>query len=213
MAGTPRIIAYRGHHQWIYSNSICLKDGAHEGFVYDKVIAMSLKSLILLSAAFSVSIASAQQFAEWNGKKMPDFVMTTIKGMHLTTKQLRGKVVLFDFWATWCGPCKMASPAMDQLEKHYRKQGLVVIGADVLENSPGAAGATKYAKEHGYSYTFTYDNNGLAQTLKIDSIPAFALMDRKGTIRWANVGLPPGGAGPLYAYLQPMVEKLLAKHG
>src|ERR1700735_2737100 len=99
--------------------------------------------------------------------------MTTIKGKRLTTKQLRGKVVLFDFWATWCGPCKAASPAMDQLQKHYGKDGFVVIGADVLENAPGPSGAKNYAKSHGYGYTFTYDNNGLARTLNINTIPAF----------------------------------------
>jgi thiol-disulfide isomerase/thioredoxin len=170
---------------------------------------MSPKPLILLSACFLASIGSAQQFEAWTNKKMPSFVMKTIKGKLLSNKELRGKVVLFDFWATWCGPCKQASPAVDELAKRFKGQGLVVVGADVFENSPGPAGAKKYVAEHGYSYTFTYDNDKLARQLQIASIPAFALVDRKGVIRYAWSGIPGGGAGPLYAFMKPLIAKMV----
>jgi thiol-disulfide isomerase/thioredoxin len=153
-------------------------------------------------------MASAQSFN--TEKKMPEFEMVTTAGKHLTMKNLRGKVVLFDFWATWCGPCKAASPAMQKLYETFRSKGLMVIGADGMENEPGPGGAIAYAKAHHYSYTFTYGNDILEGHLGIRSIPAFALVDKHGVIRNAQVGLPPGGPAAIYAYYSPLVKKLLA---
>ncbi|HWD38458.1 MAG TPA: TlpA disulfide reductase family protein [Fimbriimonas sp.] len=168
-----------------------------------------LRVSVLAVAALAASLAGAQDFGSSQGKPMPQFIITTIGGKKITNKQLKGKVVLFDFWATWCGPCKMASPAMQKLAKTYGSKGLVVIGADTFENSPGPAGARAYAKEHKYTYTFTYENDGLAHSLGITGIPAFALVDKKGVIRDALTGVPHGGAEELYAALSRRVASLL----
>jgi thiol-disulfide isomerase/thioredoxin len=153
-----------------------------------------LKSLLAgiaaLSSALFVNPALGQDFSRLNGKAMPPFVLTTIGGKKITNRSLKGKVVLFDFWATWCGPCKMASPAMQKIYEAYSKKGVVVIGADTFERNPGPAGAKGYKAEHKYAYTFTYDNDGLARTLGIQAIPAFALVDQHGIIRGTLNGVP-----------------------
>jgi cytochrome c biogenesis protein CcmG/thiol:disulfide interchange protein DsbE len=172
---------------------------------------MSMKSLLILSAATLSTLSFGQGFEAWRNKPMPDFIMTTISGKRMTTKSLRGKVVLFDFWATWCGPCKMASPAMEALSEKYKTKGLVVVGADVLENTPGPSGAKSYSKEHHFGYTFTYDNNGLAKTMEISSIPAFCLVDKDGVVRTAVIGVPPSGPKGIYAFFEPKIKKLLGK--
>jgi thiol-disulfide isomerase/thioredoxin len=128
------------------------------------------------------------------GKPFPAFKMVDSKGKAVTNKSLKGKVVLIDFWATWCGPCKMGMPTMQRLYAKFRKQGLVVIGADVLENGKDAA--TKgfaYAKSQKLSYLFTTQGDSVAQKLGIQGIPALFLLDKNGVIRDAKTGFDPSG--------------------
>lgn len=110
--------------------------------------------------------------------------MKTIKGTTLTTANTKGKVVLLDFWASWCGPCKAASPTMESLHKANASKGLVVVGVNGLENKKGPEAAKAYQKKNGYSYTFTYDNDPLIDRLKIEGVPTFIVVDRKGKVTY-----------------------------
>ena len=123
------------------------------------------------------------------GKPAPAFKMTDIKGKVWTNQNLKGKVVVLDFWATWCGPCKMASPSMQKLHEKYGKKGLVVIGAETLEGG-AAAGAKKYAAEHHFTYTFTTNNDALTSQLGIAAIPAFVIIGTDGKVARTETGVP-----------------------
>jgi thiol-disulfide isomerase/thioredoxin len=130
--------------------------------------------------------------------------MKDTAGHKVTDKSLRGKVVLLDFWATWCGPCKLASPAMQELHKKYAKQGLVVIGANTGDGGSVTAAPT-YAKQHHYTYMFTTANDGYATKLNITGIPAFVIVDRKGVVRRVQMGY-----APVLAYqFEDVVKQLL----
>jgi thiol-disulfide isomerase/thioredoxin len=115
--------------------------------------------------------------------------MKSTTGKTLNNSNLKGRVVLLDFWATWCGPCKAASPTMQALHAKYAKQGLVVVGANTFEHGvdPKTA-ATGYQKEHGYTYTFTYGNDALATSLGIRGIPAFIFIGKDGKVAKAMIG-------------------------
>ena len=141
------------------------------------------------------------------GKKMVPFKMTDIKGKTWTNASLKGKVVILDFWATWCGPCKMASPTMQKLHEKYAKQGLVVVGADVFEQTDSKAASTGYAKEHKYTYTFTTANDNLAKSLGIANIPAFVFVGRDGKIAKVQTGF----GTEIPAKFEATVKDLLAK--
>jgi thiol-disulfide isomerase/thioredoxin len=153
-------------------------------------------------------MASAQstKFEKMVGKPLPSFTMTTTKGQKLTNASLKGKVTLIDFWATWCGPCKAATPTIQKLHTDWGKKGLMVIGADTYEN--GAKGtAAPYAKQHSYTYTFSENNDKLATSLGIEGIPAFVLVDKKGVIRKVWTGFP--GADALYSDITKAAKPLL----
>lgn len=160
----------------------------------------------LLAVALSGATMAQEFGAHWKGKAMPAFKMTDTKGKVHTNSSLKGKVVLLDFWATWCGPCKAASPTMQKLHTKYASKGLVVVGANVFEQGPKAAtAAADYAKEHKYTYTFTKGNDALAAKLGINGIPAFLFIDRKGVIREVQVGFDESLAGKF----EQTVQKLL----
>ncbi|HRK22275.1 MAG TPA: TlpA disulfide reductase family protein [Fimbriimonadaceae bacterium] len=143
------------------------------------------------------------------GKPLPAMKMTDINGKTHTNASLKGKVVLLDFWATWCGPCKAASPSMDMLHKKYAKQGLVVIGANAMDGS--AADSKKksisYQREHKYSYNFTYNNDAFAKSAGVGGLPTFIFVGRDGKVAKVQVGF----GDSLVAQFESTIKSLLAK--
>jgi cytochrome c biogenesis protein CcmG/thiol:disulfide interchange protein DsbE len=146
----------------------------------------------LVYGAFAYGQGSVASFA---GKKVPAFTATTFNGKKISNATLKGKPYILDFWATWCGPCKAASPTMQAIHKKYGGKGLVVIGADVLENPGGLPMAKKYPKEHGYTYTFTTGNEKLGETLGIEGIPCIIFVDKTGKIKAVRTGFD-GASSP-----------------
>lgn len=154
---------------------------------------MKLKSLVhaVAVAAVAASFASVAsglpgnstpKVLRWQGKPLPRIHMRSISGRTITNRTLRGKVVIIDFWATWCGPCRAASPIMQRMHAKYGGRGLVVIGADVWEKGETKNPAQNYAKSHGYTYQFTVKNEALAKKLGFEGIPTMLIVDRHGKI-------------------------------
>lgn len=148
-----------------------------------------MKKPLMFVLTAAVALGSAMAFGQgpekFEGKKLPAFTMKDTAGKTISDKSLKGKVVLIDFWATWCAPCVAASPMMNRLHQKYAKQGLVVVGANISDK-PGSA--VKYKKEHKYGYTFTTGGEKLAQSLGVQGIPAFIFVDRNGKIADVQVG-------------------------
>jgi cytochrome c biogenesis protein CcmG, thiol:disulfide interchange protein DsbE len=172
-----------------------------------KAINAVLKGFTALAVVGALGVAMAQRPATTLvGKPLPAVKMTDLKGKVHTNASLRNKVVLLDFWATWCGPCKAASPVMQSLHTKFGTKGLVVIGA----NAEGTGGDTKketaaYAKKHKYTYTFTHSNDALSSKLGVVGLPTFILIDRKGVVREVFTGFGRGSAEEMEA----AVKKLL----
>jgi len=171
---------------------------------------MKFRSLFLICTACCAAIVVGQtssKFDTFVGKPAPAFKMTDLSGKSWTNKSLMGKVVILDFWATWCGPCKQASPFMDKLYKKYKSKGLVVIGAETLDAGDPAQ-AKAYAKEHGYSYVFTTKNESLGKALDVPGLPAFVIIGKDGKIARTQTGLPQKIAD-LYPSFEKTVKGLL----
>lgn len=104
--------------------------------------------------------------------------------------KLEGKVVLVDFWASWCGPCKEALPAYDALYKKYGKNGFVVLGVNVDDE---AKAGQEFLKEHKVSFSQVFDDGKkLVSAIGVETMPSSFLIDKKGKVKVAHLGFRAG---------------------
>jgi peroxiredoxin len=117
------------------------------------------------------------------GDRAPDFALTTIDGDTVRLSDFRGKVVLLDFWATWCGPCRLEMPYVKSAFDRYHDRGLEIIGVS-LDNTPTEVRA--YTKMSGMAWPQILQGRGtmtpLKQSYGIRTIPAAFLIDQKGMV-------------------------------
>lgn len=120
--------------------------------------------------------------ASWVGKAAPTFNLKTTEGRTVSNQSLRGRVVLMDFWASWCGPCKKASPVMERLHRAHNARGLTVLGVNVMEDERGPQVAADYKRKNRYTFTFAYEGDALAERLGVTGVPHFVLVNRQGRV-------------------------------
>ena len=117
----------------------------------------------------------------------PKWALKDLDGNTVSGEQLRGKVVVLDFWATWCGPCLMEIPGYVQMQQKYGKEGLVIVGASVDQG--GAEVVKAFAGKKGINYTMVMADEAVVTAFGgIEAIPTTFLIDRNGQIRDRKLG-------------------------
>jgi peroxiredoxin len=135
------------------------------------------------------------------GKPAPDFTLKDVDGRDMTLASLRGKAVLLDFWATWCEPCRQATPHIQALHGQFKDKGLTVVGIDT--NEP-AETARKYFAEEKYTFAnLLGSGNDVIKNYGANGIPLVVLIGRDGIVRYVHRGW---GSG---MDLAPEVKKLI----
>ena len=119
--------------------------------------------------------------------KLPDFSIQDINGKTISPADWAGKVVLINFWATWCGPCRSEIPELIAFQEHYADQ-LVIVGLSVDEGSP--ADVKKFASEAGMNYTVAIADMALQKAFGgVSAVPATFIVNSEGGIVQRHVGL------------------------
>jgi peroxiredoxin len=146
-------------------------------------------SLLLYSCSGSNPVevkGLAQQTG--NLKTAPDFTLKDANGSAVKLSDYRGKVVLLNFWATWCGPCKIEIPWFMEFEQQYKDQGLEVLG--IAMDDDGWAAVKPYIAQHKMNYRVVVGDDAVANLYGgIDSLPTTFVINREGKVVDTHVGL------------------------
>jgi peroxiredoxin len=158
-----------------------------------------------IGAALLFAALAAPAAALEKGDKAPDFSAPGVSGGTISLASYRGKVIYLDFWASWCGPCAQALPALDKLRQEFRANDFQVVAVNV-DRQPKLAQA--FLKKRPIGYPSAIDPKGsLPARFGVDSMPTSFLIDRNGVVRHVQRGFREGDVAPL----REQIEKLVAE--
>jgi peroxiredoxin len=144
-----------------------------------------LLSVAALLACGAVSASTLQP-----SSMAPDFTLRSMDGPNLRLNEQRGRVVMVNFWATWCGPCRQEMPHLNKLHDKYRDAGFVLLGVNIDDN---ARAAIDLANKLGLRFPVLLDTDKTVSRLyDLGSMPATVLIDREGRVRHLHRGYREG---------------------
>lgn len=125
-----------------------------------------------------------------NGAPAPVFQLNSAAGGRVNLADYRGQVVLLNFWASWCGPCRTEMPILEQLHKQYKAKGFTMVGVNV---EPNSGDALKALQKTPVSFPILFDTDSTVSKLyQVQGMPNTVILDRKGNVRYVHRGYKPG---------------------
>lgn len=142
--------------------------------------------LVLVATLLGVSVLCAASGPAVVGRRAPELRLPDAGGRTVSLSDLRGKVVLVDFWASWCAPCRQSFPALTELQELFRARGLEVVAINVDQQRRDA---DAFLADRPRTMTIVFDPAGNApRAFDVQGMPASFLLARDGTIRFAHEG-------------------------
>jgi peroxiredoxin len=143
----------------------------------------SLMGLVLLAATTASGTAGARVAPQ---AAAPDFTLRQIDGPNLRLGEQRGRVVMVNFWATWCGPCRQEMPQLDRLYQKYKSSGFVLLGVNVDDDARKAADV---AAKLGVTFPVLLDTDkAVSRLYDLSTMPSTVIIDRDGKVRYLHRG-------------------------
>jgi thiol-disulfide isomerase/thioredoxin len=150
---------------------------------------MPQRTFIVLLACVS-TLLSFSAAADIVGQPAPDFALRSMKGPSMRLSEHLGEVVIINFWATWCGPCRQEMPLLDELYGKYQRAGLVLLSVNIDE---AAEPAIEMAQTLKVSYPVLFDTRKeVSRAYDVSAMPVTVLVDRAGVVRYVSEGFKPG---------------------
>jgi len=136
------------------------------------------------------------------GEAAPTFSLTDIDGNPVSLGSLRGKVVVLDLFATWCGPCQSQMAELSEVRARYSASDVVILSIDV-DTRETASQAREFKADYGATWAFAMDTDGVGDKYGATAIPTLAIVDRAGKLAYSNQGLEDADA--LIARIDPLL--------
>jgi DsbE subfamily thiol:disulfide oxidoreductase len=146
-------------------------------------VAVAVVLLALLTYGFLSSRSGGRL---QRGELVPDFTLALLDGSEVTLAELRGQVVVLNFWASWCAPCRLEASALQSVWEAYRDQGVVFVGV-TYHDAQGASLA--FINEYGITYPNGVDKRGqISRDYGVTGVPETYVIDREGRLTWFQIG-------------------------
>jgi len=166
------------------------------------ICAMARRLLLLTLAALVITSCSKGDIGHSLSGGAPDFRLPAVDGSMVSMSDYNGKVVLVDFWATWCPPCQEMIPILSKLHKNYSEEGLVILGVSLDRDGLGELGT--FVHEKMIPYKVVMGDNRISNAFGgVSSIPTLYLVDRDGRLVRKLAG------SHTYGELEEQVKKYL----
>ena len=176
--------------------------------LWDIVMALSLIAAILWTVASRVPSAVGAPLSSSpsprEGFFAPDFALDTLQGEQVRLSDLRGKIVVVNFWTTWCPPCRAETPALETSYESYQDSDVVVLGVN-LTDQDSLPEVESFVQEFGLTYPILLDRDGAVGLMyQLSGLPTTFFISREGIIRTVVVG------GPMSeTFIRSKIEALL----
>ena len=159
---------------------------------------------VWLAAALGLAAAEAGA-TRAAAVKAPDFTLPTIGGTNLRLQEQRGRVVMVNFWATWCGPCRVEMPHLNRLYEKYRASGFVLLGVNIDEEPHKAA---DLAAKLGLRFPVLLDSEKKVSRLyDLTAMPSTVLIDRDGRVRYVHRGYRDGNENTYEQQIRELLKE------
>ncbi|PHS15637.1 MAG: redoxin [Kangiella sp.] len=160
-----------------------------------KSISIGILSIFLV---LSVNISAKSVVA-------PDFTLKSRDGKNVRLSDLRGQVVLLNFWASWCGPCRQEMPILDNIHNKYKSLGFSVLGVNLDAKSKKAIG---YLKDTPVTFPVLYDPKGVtSEQYGVSAMPSTVIIDRNGNVRHLHKGYKSGYEDEYMAQIKKLLRE------
>jgi peroxiredoxin len=135
----------------------------------------------------------------------PDFTLKSLAGTNLRLEEYRGQVVLINFWASWCGPCRQEMPLLDRIHQRYSDAGFAVLGVNV---EGALAPAQETASRTGVTFPVLVDENQrVSELYDLEAMPSSVLVDRDGVVRYVHQGYKPGDEAKYLEVVKQLISE------
>lgn len=162
--------------------------------------AAALAGLLLLAGLAPTASATGPVHVS-----VPDFTLKSGSGENLRLSEFRGQVVLVNFWASWCGPCRQEMPLLDQLHKKYSPLGFAVLGVNV-DQDPKQARAWLDKVPVGFPVVFDSQST-VSKSYEVVAMPTTVIVDRSGNARYVHHGYKPGDEAEYLRHVRALLAE------
>ncbi|TGD75621.1 TlpA family protein disulfide reductase [Mangrovimicrobium sediminis] len=153
--------------------------------------------LLMLAAPLALAVTAEGEAA--------NFTLKSAGGKNIRLSELRGEVVLINFWASWCGPCRQEMPRLDELQQKYQDLGFTILGVNVEQDRGEAERALR---DIPVTFPVLFDeDNAVSELYDVDAMPVTVIVDRSGQIRFAHKGYKPGNEALYEEQVRQLVKE------
>jgi peroxiredoxin len=164
-----------------------------------------VKSLYRLVLVALMTMATAQSHAVAVQDEAPDFTLKNLDGSNLRLEEYRGQVVLINFWASWCGPCRQEMPLLDRLHHRYEDTGFAVLGVNVEGE---AEPAQEVVDKTNVTFPVLIDaEQKVSEMYSLEAMPSTVVVDRDGVVRYIHRGYKPGDEAKYIEVVKALIRE------